>query len=77
MPVRSRNIKDMMGRHLVFCDRCGTTYFDNQMRQEWTGLLVCDGPDTRGCYEERNPADYTRSRPEQVGVQNARPRKTR
>ena len=63
-----------IGGHLVFCDRCGATYPDSLIRKEWTGLLVCDGPGTRGCYEERNPIDFTRGRSEDFSVQGARPR---
>jgi len=57
------------------CDRCGAVYYDNQIQQEWTGLMVCFGPGTRKCWEPRHPVDYLRSIPDDMGaVSNARPR---
>lgn len=44
----------------VICQRCGFKYKIEQVRKEWTGLLVCTGPRTNDCWEERNPADLSR-----------------
>ena len=45
------------------CDRCGFDYRLSQLRKEWTGLMVCDGPGTSQCWERRHPQDFVRSVP--------------
>ena len=44
------------GDHWVTCDRCGFTYRNSVMRQEWTGLVVCPQD-----FEMRHPQDFVRS----------------
>jgi len=63
-----------MGLHLMFCERCGATFYSNQIRREWTGAMVCDGPGTRNCWEPRQPVDSLRVIPDHFAVQGARPR---
>ena len=48
------------GSYNVICQRCGFKYKIEQVRKEWTGLLVCHGPRTNDCWEQRNPADLSR-----------------
>ena len=44
----------------VICQRCGFKYKAEQVREEWTGLLVCHGPRTNDCWEPRNRQDFQR-----------------
>ena len=53
------------GQWNAVCDRCGNEYKARQLRKEWTGLRVCWGPDTTGCWEERHPQDLVRGRKDQ------------
>lgn len=62
------------GEHLIACERCGSTFLSSQTRKEWTGLLVCAGPGTRGCWEPRHPVDFIRSRQDLHGVRETRER---
>ena len=41
------------GDWAVICDRCGFKFKASQLKQEWTGLMVCTK-----CYEERHPQDF-------------------
>lgn len=45
------------GQWNVICQRCGFKYKARQLRQEWTGLRVCSGTGTNGCWEPRHPQD--------------------
>ena len=45
------------GDWLACCDRCGFRYRASELRKEWTGLRVCDGPGTNRCYEARHPQE--------------------
>lgn len=58
----------------AICDRCGFEYNLNALRKEWTGLMVCSGPATNGCWEPRHPQDFVRGVPDSQGVRpNMRP----
>lgn len=48
------------GQWNALCQRCGFKYKARQIKLEWTGLRVCCGPDTNGCWEERHPQDFVR-----------------
>lgn len=50
------------GDWLAVCDRCGFTFKSHQLRKEWTGLRVCDGPSTNGCWETRHPQEFVKGR---------------
>jgi hypothetical protein len=66
-----------LGKWKAQCDRCGVSYLNTQLAQEWTGLRVCRGGGTNDCWEPRHPQDFVRgkadrqappwSRPEQDG----------
>jgi len=45
------------------CDRCGFVYWLNDLRKEWTGLMVC-----RHCFDHRHPQEYTRAVKDTQGV---------
>ena len=62
------------GQHLMVCDRCGGTYYNTQIKREWTGLEVCHGKGTRGCWEPRHPVDYLRTKPDDQTAFPVRPR---
>jgi len=53
----SRYVK---GQWNACCDRCGIKYKSSQLRKEWTGLMVCTGPNTADCWEARHPQDRVR-----------------
>lgn len=55
----------------AICDRCGFEHKSDQLRSEWTGLMVC-GP----CYETRHPQDLLRVPREQGSVAWSRPSPT-
>jgi len=44
------------GKPIRTCDRCGGVFPYARLQVEWTGLLVCRGPDTHDCYEEMHPS---------------------
>lgn len=50
------------------CDRCGFQYKSDELRSEWTGLMVC-----APCYETRHPQDLLRVPREQISVPWSRP----
>lgn len=50
------------GQWNVICARCGFKYKARQLRMEWTGLRVCSGTGTNGCWEPRHPQDHVRGR---------------
>ena len=50
------------GQWNAVCDRCGGRYKARQLRLEWTGLRVCCGGGTRGCWEARHPQDRVKAK---------------
>ena len=44
------------------CQRCGGVYLNTQLSMEWTGLRVCRGGGTRGCWEPRHPQEFVRGK---------------
>lgn len=50
------------GQHNAICDRCGFKFKSAKLRREWTGLMVCSGPATNDCWEERHPQEFVRGR---------------
>lgn len=62
-----------MGAWDVQCDRCGFKYKNHQLRHEWTGLRVCDGPGTNHCWEVRHPQDHVRGKADRQSPPWARP----
>lgn len=50
------------GSWLAVCHRCGFEYLAHQLAKEWTGLRVCCGPGTNGCFEPRHPQDFVRGK---------------
>jgi hypothetical protein len=57
-----------LGGPIGCCDRCGFEYNLSRLRKEWTGLMVCSGPGTNGCWEPRHPQEYVRGVPDRQGV---------
>lgn len=55
------------------CGRCGFIYRESKLRNEWTGLKVCFGPGTNGCWEPRHPQDFKRAKLDIQTVRGARP----
>jgi hypothetical protein len=46
----------------AICARCGFKYKAYQLRMEHTGLRVCSGADTNGCWEPRSSQVYVKAR---------------
>ena len=57
----------------AICDRCGFKYTLDQLRKEWTGFMVCHGPNTNHCWEPRHPQEFVRGVPDRQGIPGARP----
>jgi hypothetical protein len=55
----------------ALCDRCGFKHKSDELKKEWTGLMVCCG-----CYEPRHPQDLLRVRKEKTNVPWTRPEPT-
>lgn len=49
------------GLHWVECMRCGFDYRADQIRKEWTGVLVC-----QQCWEPRHPQDFVRGMTDRI-----------
>lgn len=59
----TRNPGYRPGRHWVLCQRCGLDYYDNEIKKEWTGALVC-----KSCWEPRHPQDFVRGRRDRISA---------
>ena len=53
----------------VICDRCAAKRWNDELRKEWDGLMVC--ADT--CWEPRNAQDFVRGVPDRSSLPFARP----
>ena len=42
-------------RWKAICDRCGFTFYNDELRREWDGLMVCTAD-----FEQRNAQDFVR-----------------
>ncbi len=51
----------------VFCQRCQSKCKREQLKQEWTGLWVCD-KSVHNCWEERHPQDFVIGLPDDQSV---------
>ena len=84
--MKTKNPGWQPGNYWVVCDRCGLDYRVLDVREEWTGLVVCDE-----CWEPRHERDFVRGveddpspkgpvRPEQtddfISVTYAEPKQT-
>ena len=58
-----------LGEWIIICDVCGFKKTNDQVRKEWTGLMVC--ADT--CWEPRHPQEFVRPRPDKQAVPFTRP----
>lgn len=56
------------GTNNVICDRCGDKLKSDQVREEWTGLYVCNT-----CWEPRHPQDLIKGIPDDQNVEISRP----
>ena len=56
------------GDYWMVCDRCGFDYRRSQMRQEWTGLWVCEAD-----WEPRHPQDFAQAKPDTIVPDPVRP----
>lgn len=52
----------------VICDRCGFRFHSDELKKEWTGLMVC-----HECWEPRHPQDFVRAVPEHITPPWVRP----
>lgn len=65
MPIRNGT---RPGDWLYTCQRCGFTKYASQIRQEWTGLHVCET-----CWEPRHPQEFVRGVADDMTVPFANP----
>lgn len=56
------------GSYNVICDRCGLRFKAEDLRREWTNLMVCSR-----CFELRNPQDLLRVPKEDISPPWTRP----
>ena len=56
------------GSSNCICQRCGFKYKRHNIKKEWTGLRVCFGPQTNGCFEERHPQDFVKGKPDRQSL---------
>jgi hypothetical protein len=52
------------GQFNVICPRCGFKYKARHLRMEWSGIRVCYGAETNGCWEPRHPQDFVKGKPD-------------
>jgi hypothetical protein len=56
------------GTYNAICDRCGLQFKADELKKEWTGLMVCEAD-----WELRNPQDLIKVPKEVQAVPWARP----
>ena len=56
------------GKWKLVCDRCGATFLNDEMREHWTGLQLCEK-----CWEPRHPQDFVTGKDDDQTVPVARP----
>lgn len=59
------------GAHNIICQRTGFKIKSIRAKKEWNNLIVRDVS-----FEHRHPQDYLKSKQDQPGVRDARPRPT-
>jgi hypothetical protein len=47
----------------AICDRCGFKFKASELREEWTGLRVCEKD-----FELRHPLDFLRAKTDKISV---------
>lgn len=47
----------------AICDRCGFKFKASELREEWTGLRVCEAD-----FELRHPQDFIKVTPDRISV---------
>lgn len=58
----------ILGSWNAICDRCGFKYKSFQLKQEWTGQMVCTD-----CWEPRHPQDLIKIPKDDQSIPWARP----
>lgn len=57
-----------IGDYNAICDRCGFEHKASELKEEWTGLMVCVD-----CWEPRHPQEFVRGVKEDITVPWSRP----
>lgn len=57
-----------LGKWNAICDRCGFKKKNDQLKEEWTGLRVCDA-----CFETRHPQTLIKTPEETANIPWSRP----
>lgn len=57
-----------LGKWNCICDRCGFEFKSDELKKEWTNLMVCSS-----CWEPRHPQDLLRPRVERGDIPWSRP----
>lgn len=55
------------GQWNAICDRCARKYKSSELREEWTGLMVC-----KNCWEPRQPQDFVQTKEDKIVTEWAR-----
>ena len=56
------------GTHNAICDRCSFKYKADELKKEWTGLMVCSR-----CWEPRHPQEFLKGHKDEPQVPWSRP----
>jgi len=56
------------GSFNITCDRCSKKVKAGDVKQEWTGFIVC-----HSCFEMRHPQDFVRARQDKISIPFSRP----
>ena len=59
------------GKWLAICDVCGFRYYNDELKKDWRGLMVCTKD-----YEPRHPQDFLKVRGDRQSVPWVRPEAT-
>ena len=59
------------GKWLAICDVCGYRYYNDQLKKDWRGLMVC-----KDDWETRHPQDFLKVRRDIMSPPWARPEST-
>lgn len=56
------------GKYLAICDTCGFRFYNDQLKKDWRGLMVCSHD-----WETRHPQDFVKARGETPPLPWTRP----
>lgn len=57
-----------LGDHNALCDRCQSKFWASDLKEEWTGLMVCES-----CHDPRHPQEFLKGYEDKQNVSWSRP----